>query len=50
MSRKRPASAVTCHDEVLLVADLRKWSFICFTFVPADGAGSPRKVPEGSHR
>ena len=48
MSRKRPASAVTCHDEGELVADLREWSFSCFMLVPVDEAGSPRKVPEDS--
>jgi hypothetical protein len=49
MSRKRPASAVTCHDEGELVADLREWSFGCFTLVPVGEAGSPRKVPEDFH-
>lgn len=48
MSRKRPASAVTCHDEGSLAADLREWSFSCFMLVPVDEVGSPRKVPENS--
>lgn len=49
MSRKRPASAVTCRDGCTMADDLREWSFGSFTIVPFDGARSPRKVPEGSH-
>jgi hypothetical protein len=49
MSRKRPVKAVTCCDEWLMVADLREYPFSCFMFVPVDGAGNPRKVPEDSH-
>lgn len=46
MSRKRPASAVTCHDEGSSAVDLLEWSFSCFMLVLVDEAGSPRKVPE----
>lgn len=49
MSRKRPASAVTCRDGCKMADDLREWSFGSFTIVPFDGARSPRTVPEGSH-
>lgn len=49
MSRKRLASAVTCCDGPLRVADLRKLSFSCFTLVPVDAVGSPREVPEAAH-
>lgn len=48
MSRKGPASAVTCHEGGL-VADLREWPFSCFILMPVDGVGSPRRVPGDSH-
>lgn len=50
MSRKRPASFVTCGDERDEVADLGEWSFSCFTLLSVDAAESPRKVPGDSQR
>lgn len=49
MSRKGPASSVTCCYGRSWAADLRKWPFGSFTLVSVDAAESPRKVPENSH-
>ena len=49
MSRKRPGGAGTWRNGRSRVDDLQEWPFGCFTLVPVDAAGSPRKVPGNSH-
>lgn len=50
MFRKRPAGPVTCCAWLVRSSELRKYPFGCFAVRPVDAAGSPRKVPEHSHR